>query len=555
LVSSKLRALLASEISRINETLVPIKQRGSVQAVAVYGSQISGYARQKSDYDLIVVLSPFAQRIKYYYLKGSVQCSALVVEQKTFDRDCQSSSLGEFVSGRLLNPFEALLGEDYLKKNETTYKKRVMVEGLSEAYAEYGRFVENIEFPLSFFLFEKLRKRAAIYPPVVYSYAQTYGKDLRKGNLESSMQGFRDAAKGLQSEGLVEYNSEKDCVKIRSDRIRGGLTSRLASTAAYTARGIRQYAVHGYAGRVGLNVIGREVISKLDRAKDHSVLPEEISNPKSSWKLDEGKLFVESTDWFSDLLDYFEMEKTSTITTKKALGEIYNSTSFYTIVDSNKGKSISIAVKRYNDVKGMKWGLLNIWSLKNTNFSVNANERMHREFRAIEQFKKLHISTPEVLAIFLDEKILITRFIKGKNLSSIQSAYLNEETDDLSAQRAYGTILARVHGAGSCIGDTKPSNVILAEPNSKIYLTDLEQAHANGNLAWDIAEFIYYSVRFTLREERARKLVSEFVSGYLDGAGNPKIIERISSLRYRAPFQAFIAPNVLNALRRDLAAA
>jgi tRNA A-37 threonylcarbamoyl transferase component Bud32/predicted nucleotidyltransferase len=548
-----LRALDPSEISKIGETLAPIEQKGSVQAIAVYGSQVSGYAKKESDYDVIVVMSPFAQRIKYYYLKGSAQCSALVVEEKAFDKDCQRSSFGEFVSGRLLNPYEALLGREYLRKNETTYKQRVMIEGLSEAYTEYGRFAENIEFPLRYFLFQKLRKRAAIYPPVVYSYAQTYGNDLRESNLEFSMIGFRKAAHGLETEGLIRFNSENDTVKVRSDKIKGGLTFRLASTASYTARGIRQYAIHGYAGRVGLNVVGREVLSKLERVKERSELPDEISNPKSAWSLDQGKLFVESTDWFSDLLDYFEMKKSSTILSKKALGEIYNSTSFYTLVDAQDGKSISIAVKRYNDVKGMKWGLLNIWSLKNTNFSVNANERMHREFRAIEQLKNLGLFTPDVLAVFLDEKILVTRYIKGKNLSSIQSEYLREESDDLSPQRTYGAILARVHRAGSCIGDTKPSNAILAESNSQIYLTDLEQAHANGNLAWDIAEFIYYSVRFTLREERARKLVNEFVSGYLEGGGDPKIIEQTSALRYRAPFQAFIAPNVLNALRKDLA--
>jgi tRNA A-37 threonylcarbamoyl transferase component Bud32/predicted nucleotidyltransferase len=550
---SELRILDSSEISAIEATLALMKKRSSLRAVAVYGSQVSGYARKESDYDVIAVVASFTQRIKYYYLKGDVQCSALVVEEKTFDNDCQKSSLGEFVSGRLLNPYVALLGKELLRSNETIYKQRVMLEGLSEVYAENGRFAEDIKFPLSYFLFEKLRKRAAIYPPVVYSYALTYGNHLMKNNLESSMEGFREAASKLAAEGLITFDSKNDTVTIRPEKIKGGLGVRLASTASYTARGIRQYAVHGYAGRVGIDVVGREVMSKLERAKEHSDLPEVISNPKAIWSLNQGKLFAVSSDWLSDLLNYFNMSKVSTVVTKKSLGEIYNSTSFYTLVDNNGGKTISIAVKRYNDVKGMKWGLLNIWSLKNTNFSANANERMHREFRAIGQFRNLGLLTPDILAVFLSDKILVTRYIKGKDLSSIQSAYLRGETDDLSAQRNFGEILARVHGAGSCIGDTKPSNAILAESNSGIYLTDLEQAHANGNLAWDIAEFIYYSVRFTLQEDRARKLVNEFVSGYLDGGGDAKIIEQTSALRYRAPFQAFIAPNVLNALRRDLA--
>jgi tRNA A-37 threonylcarbamoyl transferase component Bud32/predicted nucleotidyltransferase len=548
-----LRTLGQGEISKVEATLAPIMRRGSLKAMAVYGSQTSGYAKKESDYDVVVVISPFGQRIKYYYIKGEVQCSALVVEDKAFEKDCTRSTLGEFVSGRLLNPYNALIGEDYLRNNETLYKKRVIVEGLSEACAEYGRFAENIVFPLPYFLFAKLRKRAAIYPPVVYSYSMTYGNDLVKSNLDSSLEGFRRAALLLSEDGLIEFDSKHDELKVKPEKIKGGLASRLSSTASYTARGIRQYAVHGYAGRVGLNVVGREVLSKLERAKEHSELPGSISNPRAFWKLHQGKLFVESSDWLSDLLDYFKMSEVSTVVTKTSLGEIYNSTSFYTLVDNNNSRKMSIAVKRYNDVKGMKWGLLNIWSLRNTNFSANANERISREYRAMEQFRNLGLFTPDVLAVFLREKILVTGYIKGKDLSRIQSAYLAEETDDLSPQFDFGAILAKVHSAGSCIGDTKPSNAILAETDSHIYLTDLEQAHADGNLAWDIAEFIYYSVRFTLKEERARKLVNAFISGYLQAGGDERIIEQTSALRYRAPFQAFIAPNVLNALRKDLA--
>lgn len=522
--------------------------------MVVYGSQVSGYARKDSDYDAIVVVSPFTQRIKYYYLKGDVQCSALVVEEKTFESDCSKSTLGEFVSGRLLNPYTCISGTEYVRNNEVVYKQRVIAEGLYEAFADYNRFTEDVVFPLSYFLFEKLRKRAAIYPPVVYSYAMTYGDQLRQENLEASLVGFRLAARNLDRDGLVTFDNKDESIRAVPERIKGGgFGARLTSSASYTARGIRQYAVHGYAGRVGLDVVGREVISKLERSKEHSELPELITNSRTNWYLSSGKLFAESSDWLSDLLDFYGLNKVTTEIKTKALGEIYNSTNFYTLVDKrNPSKVYTFAVKRYNDVKGMKWSLLNIWSLKNTNFTANALERMHREFSAIEQFRKLGLFTAEILAVFLREKILVTRFIKGKDLSTIQSEYLREETDDLTSQNEFGRILARIHGAGLCIGDTKPSNVILSEEDSHIYLTDLEQAHSNGNLTWDIAEFIYYSVRFTLKEERARKLVNEFVTGYLDGGGDSKVIEQTSTLRYRAPFQAFIAPNVLNALRNDL---
>ncbi len=72
---------------------------------------------------------------------------------------------------------------------------------------------------------------------------------------------------------------------------------------------------------------------------------------------------------------------------------------------------------------------------------------------------------------------------------------------------------------------------------------------------WDVAEFVYYSIRFTMKEERARKLLNAFFEGYTDGSENKdasSILEKTVDFRYRAPFQAFIAPNVLNAIVQDI---
>ncbi len=546
-----MRILSETEKSKIQDTIWSIVQKKVVRAICAYGSQVAGYARNDSDYDVILVLSPFSQRIKYYYLKGETECSALVVDTRSFENDCLKSSLGEFVSGRLLNPYEAIIGNEYLFENECAYKQKVLLEELADVCAEYDHFAEEIEFPLKYFLFEKLRKRASIYPPVVYSYSRTYGPDLYEANVSEAMKAFNEAAKKLSSKGIISFDSQRGIVRLIPDKFKGGLAAKLRATAAHTARGVRQYAVHGYAGRVGIDIVGKEVISKLSRAKERSDLPDWIKNPKFCWTLPDTKLFSHSSNWIYDILDEFGMDRTSTNTMTNALGEIYTSTSFYTLSEESKDRTLSIAVKRYTDVKGMKWGLLSLWSLKNTDFTANALERMHREYKANAYLRKSGLFTADILAIFLNERIAVTKFIKGKDLSRIQSDYLSGKTNDLSPQKFFGATLAKVHQTGYCVGDSKPSNAILSD--SKIFLVDLEQAHPNGNLAWDIAEFIYYSVRLTLKEEKAQSLVSSFVEGYLNAGGNPSIIEQTSSLRYRAPFQAFIAHNVLSGLRKYLA--
>lgn len=545
-----MRNLNSGEIENIRSTINPLTSNKDIVALCVYGSQVADYATEKSDYDVIIVLKPFSQRVKYYYLTGEVDCSALVVHPKSFESDCKKSSLGEFISGRLLNPYFPIIGKEFLLENEISYKRRVILETVSDVYSENSGFTCEINFPLSYFLFDKLRKRAAIYPPVVYSYAQTYGEKLLQSNLVCSLAGFRRAAVLLQDEGVAEFDKDKDTIKFPSLRFHGGFAARLSTVASYTTKSITQYAVHGYAGRVKPNVVGRELMSKISRSRKMGKLPEYILRSRDSWEISAGKLIVSSDNWMSDLIRHLDMEENSTKVVQESLGEFYNSTESYTLNDSKK--KIQVAIKRFRDAKGIKWSVLSLWSLKNANFTTSAMERMHREYRALAEFRRFGLQTPEVLVLFLSQRILVTRFVSGKDLSRLESEFLDEQSDDLSPFAAFGHDLAEIHNHGYCMGDTKPSNAILADQDSRICFTDLEQANTLGNKTWDIAEFIYYSVRFTLKEERARQLVDSFVQGYLENSHNPSILKDCLALRYRAPFQAFIAPNIMNVLKRDL---
>lgn len=522
--------------------------------MCVYGSQVAGYASKTSDYDVIMVIKPFAQRIKYYYLKGEAECSALVVDPKALQSDCKRSSFGEFVAGRLLNIYSPMIGEDFLRENEVQYKKRVILEGLSDAVVDYMQFASEINFPLSYFLFEKLKKRATIYPPVVYSYSKTYDDALIGSNLEPALGAFRKAALELQSEGVVSIDEKTDIVRILPWKtgFHGGVSGRIGAAASYTSKSIRQYAVHGYAGRVSPNVVGREVFSKISRSRQSRKLPDCIRNPRKEWSIPGSKLFVASKNWLDDLISYLGMDKDSCEVSKGHLGEIYTTAGFYTLRDSSRDKEFSIAVKRFKDIRGMKWGVLNLWSLKNADFTVNPAERLYREFRASMELRKFGLSTPDVIAVFFPQKLTVTKFIKGRDLSKVEADFLDGRSDELSPIFAFGRDLAIMHNNGYCMGDTKPSNAVYSDENSKIYFTDLEQSLPGGNKTWDLAEFVYYSVRFTLKEDRARKLISAFAQGYVEKTQNSKVLEAASELRYRAPFQPFIAPNVMSAVKRDL---
>jgi tRNA A-37 threonylcarbamoyl transferase component Bud32 len=249
-------------------------------------------------------------------------------------------------------------------------------------------------------------------------------------------------------------------------------------------------------------------------------------------------------------MEHLGMEEGATKIFQESLGEFYNSAECYTLQDGNT--RIQVAIKRFRDAKGIKWSVLNLWTLKNANFTTNPMERLHREYHALLEFRKFGLNTPEILAVFLSHRMLVTKFVPGKDLSKLESEFLDGLSNDLTPFFEFGRNLATIHNHGFCMGDTKPSNAILSNEDSKIYFTDLEQANTEGNKTWDVAEFIYYSVRFTLKETRVRQLIDSFIQGYLESSQDPGVLRACLSLRYRAPFQAFIAPNIMNVLKKDL---
>ncbi|MEM3771903.1 MAG: nucleotidyltransferase domain-containing protein [Candidatus Micrarchaeia archaeon] len=132
--------------------------KDNVLAACVYGSHVAGYARPDSDYDVIVVLKNYAAKIGYKYVREPILASILAVEKRILYDDAKKSSLGEFVVGRFLNIYEPLVGKDLLEEVEVEYKKRVILEILSEFNGKFQPLMNVIRFPLKYFLFEKLRR-------------------------------------------------------------------------------------------------------------------------------------------------------------------------------------------------------------------------------------------------------------------------------------------------------------------------------------------------------------------------------------------------------------
>ncbi|MDA4118376.1 MAG: hypothetical protein OK455_08540, partial [Thaumarchaeota archaeon] len=256
---------------------------GKAVAVAAYGSKVAGYARKDSDYDIIVVAKKFRGRIQYHYVDSPVTASALVVEESLLESDARKALLGEFVSGRLLNVYEPLLNGQVFKTAEVDSKKRVLAEEIFEIGSQQGEFAQDLVIPHEYFLYNKLHKRALIYPPALYSYVKTYTCAARAENKAFSLEGFAEAALSLQASGILKLEvteGKKAKVRILGEGLRSRSFARLLSLFNLTTRGVRQYAVHGYAGRVGLNVFKDEALSKVRRMQEKVDPPLELEEPK-----------------------------------------------------------------------------------------------------------------------------------------------------------------------------------------------------------------------------------------------------------------------------------
>ncbi len=542
-MSGNIYQLDVDKKNQILEVLQDIIKEREILALCVYGSRITGYARKDSDYDVIVALSNYKQKLRYKYIKKGLDLAALIVDSKSLMNDAEKASLGEFVAGRLLNTYEALKGGDFLEKVEIKLKSRVIFEILDEIALTYGDLSTDFIIPIKYILFEKLKKRASLYPPALYSYVMTYSGRLSEDNLNATLKGFLLTLKKMEMQEWISLDTE--FLKIKEKYLKLRKTRKVPTKLLSIKRGIMSYLAHGYAGRVNLDVVGREVLSKITRSKEVHSIPEEIERPKNLWRIDDGLLIVESNNWIYQIISYLGLGQNIKISQRRE--EFHEILEVYTLKDEYK--EIVIAVKKFKDPLSLKWAFLNFLTFFIKRFELLPLSRLKNEYKAIRRLREIGLNTPKVISMILDQKILVTEFIEGVNLGKIVKNILDEHHVEVSPISLYGETIGYAHKHGYSLGDVKPCNAIFSK--GKIFLTDLEQSAENGDIAWDIAEFIYYSNKLTLNAIGARKITHAFLDGYLK-EGDINTVKKAISLKYFLPFQVVVSPTVVQAIRDEV---
>lgn len=538
------------ELEVLKKCIQKISAGHKAAAACIYGSRVAGYSRPGSDIDILIILEQYPYAIKYVYLRESgIDVSALVVSRNSLESDARNASLGEFAVGRLLHIYEPLVNAELIDRIERVYKRRVILEELRNIVDTTGLFSTEILFPLEYVAFSKIKHRISLYPGAVYSYYQTYAASASsKRNLNFALAGYRRALDDIVSEDRALFQQRSDLLQISDKRvfvdrgkIRLSLTKKLQEFSSYF--------VHTYAGRRIMHLVIKEAESKIRRHAGSVELPQFMGSPRSAfWKLAEGKLIVDSNDWINDLAMSQGIEKYS-IAEKRRLGNVNSRTILY-VLHHDSG-DYKVVAKDVAKTKSVKWAALSIWTMRVKRFKVNPLFRLGSEYKAIRYLRKLGLGTPEIEAVVLDRKVLITRFVEGRTLAAVIKDYI-KGSGDLGPLREAGVQIAKIHDAGASLGNIKPKNVIVSDRG--LCFTDTEQfIFSSKDQVWDLAQFLSWGLKSTRSGAKAGSIAREFLRGYLDGAASKSNVAMLAkSKRYIQSFYPVLVPSVARALKNEL---
>ena len=171
---------------------------GEVLAASLYGSQVCGYATRGSDYDVLVVLDDYEPGVKYTYVERDVEIAFLGVSHRILEDDVKSSAYGGFIADRLINPLQPIVNTDYIRSQEVSRKKTIIVWETEKLVYRYKEKSQYLDINLLYYPYKKWRKIASVYHPYKYSIENTLRSDLRRRNMTLLISGFQKAIAELE---------------------------------------------------------------------------------------------------------------------------------------------------------------------------------------------------------------------------------------------------------------------------------------------------------------------------------------------------------------------
>jgi tRNA A-37 threonylcarbamoyl transferase component Bud32 len=523
---------------------------GKIFASCFYGPRVYGYADEKSDINVLLIVSNYTPKMNDFagQLEGA-NFFILAVDKELFETDVAKGKLGGLIAEIVTLPYQPWRNADYLEDMEVKIKKRIAIELLRDIVLKYPEMSTEILVQPEYFMYEVMRRKAKLFSPSIYSFSSIFKGRAKKQNVDLIMKGYLKALEELCAEKQVVLTDgyvrvDKDFVETtrrNSKRLSNILLSIQKALLPYI-QGISETTTvflrnQRLLKKRAFKKTEEEMLKRIEETEKYLLIPTPLGPVPLSDKTSIQDIVRKAVPGGEKL----EMEV-------EEMGGVLNSVFLLRLQRNHETQKI--VVKKFEDWLGFKWFPLALWALGTQSFAVLGATRLEREYAINQVLRKNGFNVPRILYVSLKERLIFEEFVEGEKISEtvkriIASSPRRVAPSDAEIINAVGKEIAKVHLVGIALGDCKPENVLLM--NDKVCFLDLEQATRNGNQPWDIAEFLYYSGHYILpihSDKAARTIASSFIDGYLEAGGKSENIRKAASAKYTKVFSIFTLPNI-----------
>jgi tRNA A-37 threonylcarbamoyl transferase component Bud32 len=519
-------------------------------AVVAYGPRIFAKPGASQGEDLLVLCEGYANGLRAHRrVFNGYEVRFLIVDRTLAESDLEKGTLGDYLTEQFLYPYTAIMNPDYIDALAFKAKERVVKEEARDLVLEFGEMCRGLVATPEFFGLSRMRKLARVFVPSLASYLRLLEEPVRGPNLVSLRQSFKAAVTAIGDGMLVldgDYVALNDAVVDRwlKDRV----SEQVVNVFRQSQRAFYSYLTKGRALYLSPELLARELISPLKLALDQELDQMKPEDPRNFLFLRTAEGLVHFTEKMS-LDEVIKSLKLSGPVTITPLAGVLNEVSLVTA-----GKE-QLVIKKFTDWHGFKWFALNLVSIGSKLFSVSGRARMTNEYGMNRYLAKRGVNVPTIVYLSVKQKILVERYLKGSPLSESVKEAVNQQNLTGSQSElieSMGETLARVHGVGVSIGDSKPENFLIED--GKIFIVDLEQAAKRADYAWDIAELLFYIGHYCIRPvppPALKQLVEAFVKGYAR-IGDTEELRKAAAVKHAKTFSIWTAPPVILEISRVL---
>ena len=534
----------------------------SITAIAYVDNYSNKTINEKTVIDVMLVIKNFQPRIMRYIKTFKEQTIfVLAVDQWIFERDIEIGLLGEAIASELIFPHLPIYGEDYLQSKEVALKKRLILELLQNLASNFPELTQRFQIKPQYFMYEVLLDRIRVFPLLSYD-----ASDLVNGltlNEAENLCSYNEALRQLEAEKKIYFlngyvkMSKRFLVECQDPRIKLLNLSKNAPRTIFTS-------LFGTFPQL-INIISQNTEAF-------------VKSQKINWRKapDQSYVFIDPQKYvffqtseglvsLSDKIDVkgfaqkMLMKDQSEEIEVEPIGGMLNDV--YLIKVHGKGSERKVLAKCFKDWSGFKWFPLTIWTLGKRPLVIAAQARLAKECAIGELLLNEGFNVPKILHVSNAERLVFMEYIEGESLSqaikriAIATEHQTFEKELDSIEKA-GEILASVHLHNIVLGDTKPENM-LVKPDGTIYMIDFEQAaqDADGDKAWDVAVFLYYSGHYLqplYGTSKAESIAKAFINGYLKAGGDVNVIKKAGTPKYTRIFSIFTMWNIISAMSNVL---